>query len=656
METDKNRLKGPTQVLSSKGNINAKKRATYDEITDVKFKNEKHERDRRDLDDYQRQQRGQTIQNEAIESSKQNAALEMRWAALREIDEYESLYKQIVEQKDSFQKILDSKNGLISMFKDDLRKKDDDYRKMLKDQGEDVELTIHNMRQQFYQLRDMYLGELNEVEGKYDQDRGDLLRNNKGEIDKKSNRHAELEKKIVEDREATEKRNMDEIEKLRIDYAKSYADKKISMETEIQNLEKCLEDMKALYLLNTEKLDYNFKVLKEKDEENTILTNILKNKKRNYSNRLTKARNDYKEIDRKFKHENKSLTEEYKRITRQFKELQNKFKHFEKADKDRYEEIKKMNEAEIHELKEKIVKCDKTVHIQQLGMQWTPPSLLEQVVESREENSLSGSIKKETKITEDFQFSIPPIDMEIITEILLMETDFLLDEKTRERIRELQIYEDDPEDVQGEKAEIARRIKIETLKKTLELESLEQMNSLYETLYTNIRKLRKNKVLENEEGEEEAEEAEEGEEEYDDEDGEIEYDPDAVIDALTKFMEAKQGNKDDADLSPTRAAIARTAERERKEKDAKEEKVIWEKLTHVLPDHTFRIWGVLDKSLSKYHDLLLERQKLIEQTGDLHNQNEELKNLLNQYFQINHELIIPPTKMIQLEASQSLGQ
>jgi len=57
METDKNRLKGPAQVLSSKGNINAKKRATYDEITDIKFKNEKHERDRRDLDDYQRQQR-----------------------------------------------------------------------------------------------------------------------------------------------------------------------------------------------------------------------------------------------------------------------------------------------------------------------------------------------------------------------------------------------------------------------------------------------------------------------------------------------------------------------------------------------------------------------------------------------------------------------
>lgn len=60
---------------------------------------------------------------------------------------------------------------------------------------------------------------------------------------------------------------------------------------------------------------------------------------------------------------------------------------------------------------------------------------------------------------------------------------------------------------------------------------------------------------------------------------------------------------------------------------------------------------MLDGALSKYYQLLLDRQKLIEETGDLHNQNEELKNLLNQYLQINHELIIPPTRMIKLQQS-----
>ncbi len=75
-----------------------------------------------------------------------------------------------MEQKGAFQKILDSKNGLIALFKDDLRKKDDDYRRILKDEHEDVETIVSRMRQQFYKLRNMYLSELNEIEHKYDQD------------------------------------------------------------------------------------------------------------------------------------------------------------------------------------------------------------------------------------------------------------------------------------------------------------------------------------------------------------------------------------------------------------------------------------------------------------------------------------------------------
>ena len=75
-------------------------------------------------------------------------------------------------------------------------------------------------------------------------------------------------------------------------------------------------------------------------------------------------------------------------------------------------------------------------------------------------------------------------------------------------------------------------------------------------------------------------------------------------------------------------------------------------MTQALPDRTFRIWKVLDKSFSRYNDLLQSRQKLINETGELHNQNEELKNLLNQYIRINHELIIPPTKLMEKETWQ----
>lgn len=105
--------------------------------------------------------------------------------------------------------------------------------------------------------------------------------------------------------------------------------------------------MKALYQLITEKLDYSLKVLQEKFHENNSLCDELKRRENNYKNRLKQLTKDYKQVrkfkltesylfffkyDKKFKLENKSLTQEYKRIIRQFKELQKKFKHFEKAD------------------------------------------------------------------------------------------------------------------------------------------------------------------------------------------------------------------------------------------------------------------------------------------------------------------------------------
>ena len=48
----------------------------------------------------------------------------------------------------------------------------------------------------------------------------------------------------------------------------------------------------------------------------------------------------------------------------------------------------------------------------------------------------------------------------------------------------------------------------------------------------------------------------------------------------------------------------------------------------------------------------MERQNLIEETGLLNQQNEELKTLLNQYLQagVNHDLKVPPTQVIRLDA------
>lgn len=55
---------------------------------------------------------------------------------------------------------------------------------------------------------------------------------------------------------------------------------KKQIETDIQNLQQCQEDMRALYQLNEEKLEYNLTVLTQKARENTKLMTDLRAQER----------------------------------------------------------------------------------------------------------------------------------------------------------------------------------------------------------------------------------------------------------------------------------------------------------------------------------------------------------------------------------------
>lgn len=73
-----------------------------------------------------------------------------------------------------------------------------------------------------------------------------------------------------------------------------------------------------------------------------------------------------KELIRKkeeeYNQENIKLTEAFKRISQAFNKLRRQFRHFEKADTAKFTEIWEMNEAEVKDLANKVLKCDKIVY------------------------------------------------------------------------------------------------------------------------------------------------------------------------------------------------------------------------------------------------------------------------------------------------------
>ena len=64
----------------------------------------------------------------------------------------------------------------------------------------------------------------------------------------------------------------------RVKHANVNSEQKIKLEKEMQTLEKCMEDMKAIFKLNNEKLVFNFRVLREREIVNKAQKTMLRDK------------------------------------------------------------------------------------------------------------------------------------------------------------------------------------------------------------------------------------------------------------------------------------------------------------------------------------------------------------------------------------------
>ena len=200
-------------------------------------------------------------------------------------------------------------------------------------------------------------------------------------------RRNQLEQNFMEKMLEQSEEYQRKLEELRVLDAEDFNILKIRLETDIQSLEQHLEAIRATYQLNTEKLEYNYRVLVERDQENQSTINQQKRKIARQRDLLSSLKSKYSDSDRRAQDENSRLTEEYKRITEQFKELKIKFRHFQTSDTKRYREVWAMNEEKVAALVREVLQADKIIHAQQLGVDWRPPGreTFEQPLASAEE-------------------------------------------------------------------------------------------------------------------------------------------------------------------------------------------------------------------------------------------------------------------------------
>jgi|TARA_B110000091_G_scaffold194651_1_gene220687 dynein regulatory complex protein 1 len=617
---------GKRQTQTSLAHIDRVKATSIEEVTTIRINADNRENRRRISEEDKRQDRLRRLQEEAIESGKRNAAVEMRWQELMGYNMPQELLRELNMQRAGCEAIISSKDSLISEFRLELKGKDEEYVKSLKQQGEDITQLISRMRKQYQDLQTEYASELGQIEEAFMRERDELLSANKTEIDSLFDRRRQMEIQFMELKQEREEGYAEEIASLRVKDAEDYSKLKIKLETDIQTLEQQLEEMRATYQLNTEKLEYNYRVLTERDMENSTTLAQQKRKESRLKDALANYIQKYNTQDSKHKQVNQELTDEYRRITKQYKDLQNKFRHFEVADNDRYQQVWDMHAEECSVLVEKMLQADEIIHSQILGWRWEPPT--EDVLAKPSKKEMSETKTEEQLALEGTVQEKGPVSkkkLKVMLGMLCNEAEFLVDQSTRDQSSDTN----------------SQVLEADSILKALSIENEKDVERLLGYFFDTTT------------------------DEDEDSDGEDQSQKDP-LGALRKTCKVKDGQvvatvrkfvadraekqSDDGAMQVQAASMAEKAAAAQRTKRRKEERKFWQRVANVVPPKTVRVWNALSKAMEKYENVVKERSAAIEEVQSLENQNAELKKLMNQYLSadVNDELHVPPTQVIRL--------
>ena len=151
------------------------------------------------------------------------------------------------------------------------------------------------------------------------EERNELLMKNGAQLQKLFDLFSKMEQNHVEERQKRVEQQQNDLAQLRLHDAEDYTSLKarlhtahtryalahtvfelqVRLESDVQKLEQQLEEMRATYQLNTEKLEYNFTVLTARDVENSSTIQQQKRKLARLQDVLSQIMARYHASDKK---------------------------------------------------------------------------------------------------------------------------------------------------------------------------------------------------------------------------------------------------------------------------------------------------------------------------------------------------------------------
>lgn len=344
-------------------------------ITNVRVANDAREVDRREAEGASREKVFKELEEEAESERLKFEEIAVKWSVIQKYNDPLHINEDIANQKEKCELLIKQKDSIILMLKEELKRSEKKFSDDQKKQCEDINALYQRIEKHVCFIRRAYQQELAVIEEVIMSERLNLVESN-------NKRWEELFKQQKEQEMNNSTKKFEQIEEyqtkmneLRQDFYEKFRATKIHLEKDIEELQKELERIKALALLNSEKLDYNYQILKKREDENLIIKSQQKrrlNKLHDVINDLKKKISDYETTT---KNQIKKLKENIKSTQKNIIDVELKADHFAKVNDERFHQIWDLNKSICDNLLQKILFTDKILYEQHMGVPWNPPPI-----------------------------------------------------------------------------------------------------------------------------------------------------------------------------------------------------------------------------------------------------------------------------------------
>lgn len=651
---------GGQQVADSLLHLDRRKHGGLQDVTSLRVKTDVSEAKRRLGEEDIRKDRLTKLRQEAFSSAKANAAIDMKWSELLTKDIPQELHGDISIQNEACAAVIRSKDELIAEFQRQLRGKDEEYVRALRRQAEDVNDLLSRIRLEFKEMQSEYDKEVDAIDDAYSEERDRIIGEHVAEIDGMFEHRRNKEIFYKETKQKREEQYQRDVEDLITKGADQYSKLKIELEMNIQTLKQQLEEIRATYQLNTEKLDYNYRVLTELDVEKTAELVRYKRRLTKLKDQLSVLATKYTELNAADQKMNNELTSDYRSLTRKYKDLQAKFRHFEVSDTQKYDEVWMMHEEEAKDFIDKLLKADKLITENQLGWAWKAPDMvaLQQVLgkqgslgasSAQADDAMGGPADEDDEDEEKAKKAakaakarmVPGAKIRGMIKLLSSELGFLVNAEVQKNLA----------DISDDEADITRA---ESMLKALGVKSEESLQKLVHYFFRDNQYLALIQAGDVETAEEMDAELRLHNAPEDVAELRNLINAEDVIHAIRNYIE--DVNVEGPPKSAPQAPGGKATEEDIRigQKRLNSMRNFWIQLSQIVSDESVEVWQQLERDSKGLHELLNKRSANIAEVDALTQRNAELKKLLNQYLgdaRTNSALQVPPAQVMRVRAS-----